>query len=292
MEVYSLLQDLDLKFYKWEKGIYDAHKHNFFEFVYIIKGQGIHTINNKPYTYKKDDFFLLIPDDVHHFEVNETTEFHVLLFNKIYFNRENVKQGKLIDFSMIFNHLEFILLNASYIKQPIFTDSSERTFIEVLMKHIQSEYEKKNTFFETVIQNTVVHILCLIARKIREEVFGEFLNNGADSNITEVIFYIQDNIYDTEKIKVSNLASRFNKSRNLFGSYFKINTGFSTKEYILNYKCNLVKNKLLYTNYSIGEIAYSLGFTDENHLNKFLKIRLGMTASAFRKLNLNSSLEK
>ncbi|WP_281233904.1 helix-turn-helix domain-containing protein [Flavobacterium gelatinilyticum] len=285
MEVYSLFQDLDLKFYHWEKGVYEAHKHNFFEFVYILKGQGIQTINNKPYAYKKGDFFLLIPNDVHHFEVSEATDFHVLLFNKIYFNRENIKQDKLIDFSMIFKHLEFILLNAGYIKQPIFTDSSERAVMALLMNHMQSEYENKNIFFETIIQNTVVHILCLTARKIREEVLGEFLNNGADSNITEVIFYIQDNIYDNEKIKVSNLASRFNKSRNLFGLYFKSNTGFTAKEYILNYKCNLVKNKLLYTNHSIGEIAYSLGFTDENHLNKFLKARLGMTASAFRKIN-------
>jgi AraC-like DNA-binding protein len=286
MEIFSLFKDLDLTFHQWKKGTYETHKHSFFEFIYFTKGQGIHTINNKKQIYKEGDFFLLIPDDEHHLEVHKSTDFYVFLFNKIYFNREKSKSDKLIDFSIIFKHLEFILLNTRYIKQPIFTDSSERATVAFLMTQIGSEFETKNIFYETIVQNTVVHILCLIARKIREEFLGEFIQNGSDSNIAEVLFYIQDNIYNNDKIKISNLASKFNKSRNHFGVYFKSNTGFTAKEYILNYKYQLIKNKLLYTDNNIGEIAYALGFTDENHLNKFLKARLGMTGTSFRKMNL------
>ncbi|MFC0777121.1 AraC family transcriptional regulator [Flavobacterium sp. HJSW_4] len=286
MEIFSLFQDLDLTFHQWKKGTNEMHKHTFFEIIYITKGQGIHEINNKKYQFKKGDFFLLIPGDEHAISVKEQTDFFALIFNKTYFNKENLNQEKITNSSMIFKHLELFILNSKYIKQPIFTDSLERTHIELLITNIINEFKNRNLFFETIIQNSIIQILCLIARKIRTEAASALLANGANAKINEILFYIQDNIYDNEKIKVSNLALKFNKSRNHFGNYFKQNTGYSTKEYILNYKFNLIKNKLSYTNHSIGEIAYTLGFTDENHLNKFLKLRLGMTASAFRKGNI------
>ncbi|HEY1197094.1 AraC family transcriptional regulator [Flavobacterium sp.] len=285
MEIFSLFQDLDVTFHQWEKGKYSTHKHNFFEFIYILDGQGIHKINNKEYPYVNGDFFILLPGDEHSLEIIENTDFYVLLFNKIYFTRENSKPDNMVYFSLTFKHLELILLNTRYIKQPIFTDLNDRSIVTALITHINQEYQNKNIFFETIVQNAIVQILCLIARTIRKEILGEFLTNGADSNITDVIFFIQDNIYDNEKIKVSNLASKFNKSRNHFGVYFKLNTGYSAKEYILTYKYNLVKHMLLLSSLNIGEIAYSLGFTDENHLNKFLKKRLGMTASKYRQIN-------
>ena len=43
------------------------------------------------------------------------------------------------------------------------------------------------------------------------------------------------------------------------------------QQYILNYKLKLVESKLLHSQMRISEIVCELGFTDESHLNKFLR---------------------
>ncbi|WP_373462682.1 helix-turn-helix domain-containing protein [Chryseobacterium sp. W4I1] len=44
-----------------------------------------------------------------------------------------------------------------------------------------------------------------------------------------------------------------------------------------------VEQRLLYSDYSIGQIADDLGFSDESHLSRQFKKHKGMTAAAFRK---------
>ena len=45
----------------------------------------------------------------------------------------------------------------------------------------------------------------------------------------------------------------------------------SIRQYILEYRLNLVKIRLQYSDLTISEIAYELDFSDESHLNNLLK---------------------
>jgi AraC-like DNA-binding protein len=46
---------------------------------------------------------------------------------------------------------------------------------------------------------------------------------------------------------------------------------------------NIIEQRLIYSEYSIGQIADDLGFSDESHLSRQFKKHKGITAAAFRK---------
>jgi AraC-like DNA-binding protein len=84
-------------------------------------------------------------------------------------------------------------------------------------------------------------------------------------------------------VTVKNIAEAFHKSPDHISNYFKQQTGITLKDYITNYKLELVKNRLLYSDMTVSEIATEFVFTDESHLNKIFKKNFGMSANAFRK---------
>lgn len=85
-----------------------------------------------------------------------------------------------------------------------------------------------------------------------------------------------------EKLKIEVIAGYFCKSKNYISEYFKTETGESLKDYISNYKINLVKNRLTHSNLTISQIANELDFTDDSHLNKMFKKKFGQTAKQYR----------
>jgi AraC-like DNA-binding protein len=81
---------------------------------------------------------------------------------------------------------------------------------------------------------------------------------------------------------VEKIAAHFHKTKDYLSLYFKKQTGENLKDFIINYKLELIKTRLSYSNRTISEIAAELGFTDESHLNKTFKKKFGVTASKYR----------
>ena len=65
----------------------------------------------------------------------------------------------------------------------------------------------------------------------------------------------------------------------------KAETGMSAKSHIQEYVIQLAKTKLLGTNETISEIAYSLGFEYPQRFNKLFKSKVGQSPSAYRNVN-------
>ena len=65
----------------------------------------------------------------------------------------------------------------------------------------------------------------------------------------------------------------------------KAETGMSAKSHIQEYVIQLAKTKLLGTNETISEIAYSLGFEYPQGFNKLFKSKVGQSPSAYRNVN-------
>ncbi|MDJ0645650.1 MAG: helix-turn-helix domain-containing protein, partial [Flavobacteriaceae bacterium] len=60
-------------------------------------------------------------------------------------------------------------------------------------------------------------------------------------------------------------------------------TGHTAKKHIQNHLLQLAKSRLLQTEMSVKEIAYSLHFDAPNNFNSFFKKQTGQTPSTFRK---------
>jgi len=282
MKTLSLFQEFDVAVYEAKQWEFDTHRHTFFEIIYVLEGKGVHLLNGNYYPYAKDSLFLLSPDDYHSFEIQELTNFCIITFNKVYFSREHQSQNGLLDFGALFKKLELIFSNAHYLQNEVKYGADDIIFTRHLLQRIILEHQNKAPYYESILQNSIFLLLGLIARHTQLHLQTEFKQKNTKSDIGEILLYIQHNIYDNNKLTIEVIADHFLKSKNYISLYFKAQTGTSLKDYILNYKLTLVKNRLLCSNLTISEIAYELGFTDDSHLNKLFKKKYHKTAKQYK----------
>lgn len=94
------------------------------------------------------------------------------------------------------------------------------------------------------------------------------------------------------KITVSELANELHVSESYLSSLFKKTDGRSIVEYINQHKVQLVKNLLIYSDYSFIDIANYLGFCSQSHLGAVFKAETGTTLSRYRRSNANRGFDK
>lgn len=85
-----------------------------------------------------------------------------------------------------------------------------------------------------------------------------------------------------EKISVAEIADALGLNADYLSSLFKKTEGISLTTYILNNKIALVKNLLIYSNYTYSEIANYLGFSSQSHLGDRFKKITGFTMKEYR----------
>jgi AraC-like DNA-binding protein len=104
------------------------------------------------------------------------------------------------------------------------------------------------------------------------------------SRIDKILYYINVNFLDADRMKIENMAGEFMLSSNYISIYMKKETGFSIQQHIIQYKVKAEK-LLLQSTYNISEIADRLGFNDVSHFNKIFKTYRNQSPSAFKKEN-------
>ncbi len=114
------------------------------------------------------------------------------------------------------------------------------------------------------------------------------INDGLISRFEQLL---QDYFINSDKpIEMGVPSVKYcGKALSLSPSYLsdllKKETGKSAYDHIHYHLIEKAKNRLLNTNKSVGEIAYSLGFDYSQHFSKTFKLRTGMSPSEYRKLN-------
>lgn len=266
---------------EWKQTV---HNHNFFEIVSIIEGKGLHIINGIPFDYRRDNLFVLNPDDHHEFEIGEPTKFLYIRFTKMYLKAS----GTAI---ITINHhwaqkIEYMLINNACKGGCILQDESDISFTNSLIECIVREISNKKSFGEEIIMQSVVLLLQVVIRNM--EIKTELSRSVSKQKklILEIIHYLQQNIYQPELLSVDNLANVFHLSSVYVSEYFKKHTGGSLKKFITEYRITLVKNRLLTSDLQINEIAYELGFNNDAYLIRLFREQTGVTPAAFRKNHL------
>jgi AraC family L-rhamnose operon regulatory protein RhaS len=279
----QLFQDIEVILRDIQSSVFPPHRHHYFELLYILDGDGIHTINGNHYPYGKGNLFLLTPEDIHSFKTSSDTHCCIIDFTKGLFSKRNRRQNDRAEISEFFVSMEYIFHHHQNLKGHITMKPEEAALTDTLIMQLIREQETARIYSGIITQNIVFLLLNLITRLIQEDIAGEMKNAGTKNIIHEITTYIQQHIYQKELLKIENLAKQFHKTPDHLNRYFKKQTKLTLKTYINRYKLNLVETRLRYSDLTISEIANEMGFTDESHLNKVFKKALGSTAKVYRK---------
>jgi AraC-like DNA-binding protein len=264
----NLYQPFEVEYRELTECPIEPHKHNFFEMVYIIEGDGIQCVNDNKLPYAAEKLFLLMPQDTHSFEVKTVTKFFFIRFNNIYLKNQSKEWIK---------KMEFIFQRNNHLPGCILKNKNDKPLVKSLVEAIIREQVNQQVYNKELVQQIVNTIITVVARNILAQTGLPVKNDMS------ILHYIHENIYAPDMIRAEQIAAHFNIAPNYLSEYFKRNNGEGLQQYITNYKLKLVEARLQYSELRIGEIAAELGFTDESHLNRIFKKYKGTSPSAYRK---------
>lgn len=98
--------------------------------------------------------------------------------------------------------------------------------------------------------------------------------------IVQCIDYIYENLHT--RIKVQTLSDLTGLTPSYLSKLFKKETGYSISGYIQNKKIATAQNILIYSDYSISEIASTLAFPSQSYFTEVFHKYSGMTPLAYR----------
>ena len=286
MNRYTLHETFVVHQYSFDKWEVEPHNHNYFEIIFVLNGSGFHTINGTKFPYKKGDIFLLAPEDTHHFDIIKQSIFTHFKFTELLFS----SKVNLPDRKYWLQRIEQLLHNPNTIPGDVISNQEDRKIILDIHNVVMEEFKNEKIYYQEIISNAISTILSIIVRNISVK-FGSNKRNKSikDSRIDRILGHIRQNVYDKDLTKISYMADKFNMSQSSISTYFKKATGESIHQYVTKYKMKLVEYRLQNTEFTIAEIAYQLGYTDESHLTKTFKKHFSVSPKQYRNNQANYS---
>ena len=167
------------------------------------------------------------------------------------------------------------------------------SFVFGLYRYLSGKYSVPNNaltdkLFDTVVENYAkntpdAHMKVQGAMSLLlADFFSEpLVDRHSLVKFEPVLSYIESN-YKSD-IRLSDLASIMNISTMYFSNSFKDAFHISPRQYILNRRLTESQQLLLETDMSVKEIAYAVGFENENYFSELFSSKIGVSALKFRK---------
>ncbi|SHH22511.1 AraC-type DNA-binding protein [Chryseobacterium oranimense] len=268
-----------------EKEIWDIeyHNHNFYELIVIASGKGTHHLNGVTFTYQKGDVFLLRPSDAHEFSIKSKTKFIYIKFTDNYI-WESLHTDKKSELNKV---IRLMMEDSSLVYESAIRNKADREHMLQLASILLYEFSNKSLYNKETASDLFSAMITILIRNT--------MNSGGMERVSKeispaekILYYINVNAMDADKMKLENLAKEFMLSRNYISIYIKKQTGFSIQQHVMHQKIKAAEKLLKQSNYHINEISDRLGFNDASHFNKIFRSYKNMTPSAFRKKKLTT----
>jgi AraC-like DNA-binding protein len=160
--------------------------------------------------------------------------------------------------------------------------------------YVMKELNKLGLKYKTVelgkveFNNTVPPEYLSVLDNALKEIGLEIIGEKKDYYIEKIKTAIQQWMQLSEnhkKISISEYISRkVNHNYGFLSNLFSRTQGITIEKYIINQKIVRVKELLIYSDLTLNEIAYRLGYSSVAHLSGQFKKVTGLTASQFREI--------
>jgi AraC-like DNA-binding protein len=238
------------------------HKHHsYIELVYLSAGSGTHTIDTCTFTIKPPVLHIIKQDQLHFWNINSEPAGYVLILKKTFVDQ-------------YFDHELNYLLSRLSADCALNIDWEDAPFIESLFDLLSKENavtEKQN--------NVLIHLMKALFTKLLQQA----LPPGQKSRGSLYLSFHEQLAASNELINnVAYYARLLHTSPQNLNAACKKETGKPASVILSEYIVSEASRLLLYTQQSVSEIAYQLGFKDNSHFTKYFKKNTGSTPSQLR----------
>ncbi|MDO4563473.1 MAG: AraC family transcriptional regulator [Clostridia bacterium] len=221
---------------------------------YVYEGCGRFEVHDKRFDVKKGQMFLICPQEVTYYEADSLNPW---LYRWVEFSGELVSS--------------FLHRSALSQDNPIFTDKTGAVgdALWELLRHGNQPYED-------VMGRFWLFLSALMATKKDES--SDVLQ---EQYVKKAVLYIQTMLH--QRILVSDLADYVNINRSYLSRLFRQYTGVSPQQYILACKLSAATQFLCNPQFSVSQVARSVGYDDPLDFSKAFKARYGVSPTLWRR---------
>lgn len=168
------------------------------------------------------------------------------------------------------------------------SDEEKKTFMESL-GIINRELEHAIDKHSRLLLSMHIQLLLEYCQRFYDRQFNtrEKVSRGAISRFETLLeeYFDGSNAEESGLPTVRYFADKLCLSANYFGDMVKKETGKTPQEFIQDKIIDLAKEKILGTEDTVSQIAYSLGFQYPQHLCRLFKQKVGCSPNKYRKGN-------
>ena len=118
------------------------------------------------------------------------------------------------------------------------------------------------------------------ARELSSSSFARVKPNNESRRVAKVKDYISSHYI--EEIRLEQMSAMVSMSPTAFSRFFKLRTGKTLAEYIVDIRLGHASRKLIDTNEPVSQICFSCGFNTLTNFNRLFKKRKGCSPTEFR----------
>ncbi len=247
------------------------HRINFYTILFISKGSGQHSIDFKTYNYETGDIFFMAKNQVVSFKINKKAEGFLLFFEEEFLYQNQVQFNEL-SYSFPFNY--------GFYSPKINTGLNKNTF-EVLFHSIYQEFSVPCSPNTEEILQCLLRVVLLKSKAYSNQ---SLLKSSECSNLEVSVFIKFQKLLEQPTIysrNASNLCRTLGISYKYLNRLCKDLTGKTVKKFIDDSVILKAKRELTYSNLSISEIAFNLGFEEVTNFTKYFKKHTNQSPSEF-----------
>lgn len=253
---------------------FDSHVHTCYEFIYIIEGNFLYTIEGNEYTISSGDIIMTSPYELHSFSFPE----------KGIYERQflHIYPVFMKNFPDLFSEINSQKLGTyNYIPATIVNKYGLNNFFQNIEEY--SKEPTKNT--DTMVLTYSIQLILKISEILNSE---NILSPHIELNKTtvEIKSYVDKNF--TTPINLDEIANNLFLNKSYLCRNFKQNTGMTIKNYINMKRITYAKNKILSGEKS-SNIYLECGFNDYSTFYRAFSKYVSMTPDEFKRYTINKS---
>lgn len=118
------------------------------------------------------------------------------------------------------------------------------------------------------------------ARELSSSSFAQVKVEAESRRVRKVKEFIRQNF--REEIRLNQLSEMVSMAPTAFSRFFKLRTGKTLAEYIVDFRLGVAARQLIDTNEAVSVICYQCGFNTLTNFNRLFKKRKGCSPTEFR----------
>lgn len=245
----------------WER----LHFHDFYMILWFKKGKGVHVVDSEEYPIKGGRLFFLNPNQLHTFKNYDLIEGIGITFSEQLFELISPRLADYIKYDIFSRQGKCLFCD---------TNTESDCILDDILKRMNSENNKKDSYGHHYIMSALftdfiiqAERLCVWSQNVKRDI-----NSTSYQTYLNFISLIEAN-FKSEK-KVDWYARMLGISVVLLSRYVKMynNNTVLTPLRIINNRVFIEAERMLkYTNETVSQIAYALGFRNDSNFIKFFK---------------------